>query len=330
MKNKYLLTVKYAVASAILGVFGFVGLAAIDETPASAADVVLSININQVPYSLTVVAPVSGGAVGDTFSLNLEGENINTVSVYVDFNGDSNYEPGELLSTFNLAIASPFGPNYLVGPVTIPNNTPPGQYNMKVVGTQLNGGNEETSVVIPIDYSLGAPQVSAIVPNHGSTAGGTNIIITGQNFDATSKVFIGNNECLNVVVVNSNKITCTTPAGAAGHVRLTIENANGIYTDDYGFLYKEYPTADGGGGIFGLPNVPNTGLFRVGNTVVMSSDLMIAILTIVVIVLGVLLVKHNKNTHKQAKKSPRKPTKNGAKAAPAKRVRTKKPQARRK
>jgi hypothetical protein len=328
MKNKYLLTVKYALASMVLGVLGLVGGAAISEKPAAASDVVLSIVVDSVPYSLTVNSPLPNGAVGDSFSLNLSGENIDTVAVYVDLNGDNNYEASELLGTFNIATGSTFGPDYFVGPVTIPTGLAAGLYNMKVVGVQYNGGDTETSVIIPIDFSSTAPQVDNIEKPFGSTAGGDNIIITGKNFDASSKVYIGGNECLNIVVESATKITCTTPAGPAGHAVVRIDGPNGTYTDAYGFLYVQYAT--GGGGGF-MPNVPNTGLFRVGNTVVMSSDLLIAGLTIVIIVLGVILVKRNK----QCKKPARKPTKNGAKAAvarkaPAKRVRSKKTATRRK
>jgi hypothetical protein len=318
MKNKYLLTVKYALASAVLGIFGFVGFSAINEAPASAMqDIELSVIINNVPFNLNVVSPTSGGAVGDSFSLDVSGQNINTVAVYVDLNGDNTYAPNELLGTFNIGTALGFGPGFLVGPVTIPAGTLEGTYNMKVVGTQYNGGNDETSSIVSIDYSFSAPRVDNIAPDFGPTEGGNKITLTGRNFDSNTEVFIGDKACANVVVVSSTKITCVAPAGSAGHATVTVKGPNGIYTNAHGYMYVDYST--GGGGSV-LPRVPNTGLFRVGNTVVMSSDFMIAGLLVVIIILGWIIVKRNK----ECKKPARKPTKNGAKAATAKRVRTKK------
>jgi hypothetical protein len=333
MKNKYLLTVKYALASMVLGVLGLVGAAAISEPVSASQDVVLSVVIDNVPYSLSVVSPADGGQVGETFSLDVSGQNIDTVAVYVDFNGDNTYEPSELLGTFGVASALSFGPGYFVGPVTIPTNVAPGSYKMKVVGVQYNGGDAETASITTIVYSSTAPQIDKISPDKGSTLGGDEITIFGQNFDASSRVFIGNNECLNVVVVSSTKITCNAPAASsAGQVAVTVEGPNGIYTDSYGFLYYVTDDTSTGGGswIMGLPRVPNTGLFRVGNTVVMSSDFMIAGLLVVIIILGWVIIKRKKECKKQAKKPARKPTKNGAKAVPAKRVRTRKGTAKRK
>jgi hypothetical protein len=320
MKNKYLLTVKYAVAAVMLGLFGLVGGAVINEMPALAADTELSVTIIELPFSLTVVSPSAGGQVGSSFSLDVSGSNISTVDVYIDFNGDSNYDAGELVGTFTVDEEGSFGPGYFVGPISIPTGTPSGSYNMKVVGYQKATGSGTTDVTIPIDYTQSTPQIDRIEPDFGDINGGTNITITGQNFNSGAKVYVGGKECLNTVVVSSTVITCTTPTGTEGRALVTIIGDNGNYTDTYGFLYVNY----GGGGSGGISlNAPGTGLFRFGDTVVMSSDLIIAGLAALVILLTTILFKENRQSqHKSSKVSTS--AKKPAKKTPTKRVRSKK------
>lgn len=54
--------------------------------------------------------------------------------------------------------------------------------------------------------------VASISPTSGSSVGGTSVTITGTGFADGARVFFGENEATNVVVVNSTTITCDTPA----------------------------------------------------------------------------------------------------------------------
>lgn len=308
MKNKYILTAKYALASLLLGLSGLIGVVAINRAPvASATDVVLSLTIQAVALDLSVNSPADHEVVGSSFSLNVSGSNVGSVDVYVDLNKNGTYDSGELLGTFTVAEAAAFT-NKVIGPVNIPAGTANGTYNLKAVAHRMNGGPSETDVVVPIELATSqAPQISQIVPNFGPIAGGTDITIRGQRFEAGSKVFIGGNECENLVIVSDTEITCTTPAGTAGRAAVMITGPNGTYTDANGFLYVDYSgggggTTPGGPGAIGLPS---TGLFRIGDTVVMSKDVAIIILAGAVIVLSVLLVKKNKKPSRAKKSSAR-------------------------
>jgi Domain of unknown function (DUF1929)/IPT/TIG domain/Glyoxal oxidase N-terminus len=70
--------------------------------------------------------------------------------------------------------------------------------------------------------STPAPTVSSVSPNNGPTSGGTAVTITGTNFAAGATASFGGTAATNVVVVNSTKITATTPAHAAGAVTVTV------------------------------------------------------------------------------------------------------------
>src|SRR5438552_15001953 len=71
------------------------------------------------------------------------------------------------------------------------------------------------------------PVVNSVTPNTGSTAGGTAVTISGNNFFNPSTVTFGGAAATNVVVVNSTTITATTPAHAAGTVDVVVADADG-------------------------------------------------------------------------------------------------------
>ena len=66
------------------------------------------------------------------------------------------------------------------------------------------------------------PTVTSVVPNTGSTAGGTSVTINGTNFFNPSTVTFGGVAATNVIVVNSTTITATTPAHAPGPVDVVV------------------------------------------------------------------------------------------------------------
>lgn len=71
------------------------------------------------------------------------------------------------------------------------------------------------------------------------------MVITGSDFEFGATVTIGGNPATSVVVVSSTKITCVTPAHAAGRVSVTVTNldgASGILAN--GFLYVGSTHAD--------------------------------------------------------------------------------------
>ena len=73
----------------------------------------------------------------------------------------------------------------------------------------------------------GAPTVSSISPNNGSTSGGTSVTISGTNFLAGVSVNIGGVQATGVNVTSSTTITAVTPAHAAGTVGVIVTNTDG-------------------------------------------------------------------------------------------------------
>ena len=101
--------------------------------------------------------------------------------------------------------------------VTAPPNgniAPPGYYMLFILNSS---GVPSVAQMVQI-----SPMVSSVVPNSGSTAGGTAVTITGTNFAAGATVTFGGTAATNVVAVNSTTITATTPAHAAGAVTVTV------------------------------------------------------------------------------------------------------------
>jgi hypothetical protein len=91
----------------------------------------------------------------------------------------------------------------------------------------------------------GAPTVTSVSPNSGSTAGGTAVTITGTNFATGATVTFGTAAATNVAVVNSTTITATTPAGSAGAVTVTVTVSGQSGSLASGFTYALAPTVTG-------------------------------------------------------------------------------------
>src|SRR5262249_57278148 len=61
-------------------------------------------------------------------------------------------------------------------------------------------------------------------PASGSTAGGTQLTLTGTNFASGATVSVGGIATTAVTVVSATTITATTPAHAAGTVNVVVTN----------------------------------------------------------------------------------------------------------
>jgi hypothetical protein len=69
------------------------------------------------------------------------------------------------------------------------------------------------------------PTVTSITPASGPAAGGTNVTITGTNFQSNATVTIGGVAATSVVRVNDTTITCKTPARPGGSLNdVTVDN----------------------------------------------------------------------------------------------------------
>ena len=77
------------------------------------------------------------------------------------------------------------------------------------------------------NFKFVEPVVSNVSPATGSTAGGTNVTITGTGFTGATGVTIGGVAATSVVVVNDTTITAVTPAGTAGSASVVVTTAGG-------------------------------------------------------------------------------------------------------
>jgi hypothetical protein len=105
-------------------------------------------------------------------------------------------------------------PAHANGAVNVVVTNPDGQNGTSVNGYSYTGGTP-------------APTVTTVSPTSGPTAGGTQIIITGTDFNAGATVTVGGSQASGVIVSNSTSITANTPAHAAGTVDVVVTNSNG-------------------------------------------------------------------------------------------------------
>jgi hypothetical protein len=80
--------------------------------------------------------------------------------------------------------------------------------------------------------------VSSISPNGGTTAGGTQVTITGTAFLAPATVTLGGTAATAVSVVDATPITATTPAHAAGAVNVVVQSNAQSATLTNGYVYS--------------------------------------------------------------------------------------------
>jgi plastocyanin len=91
-----------------------------------------------------------------------------------------------------------------------------------------------------------APTVTSVTPPAGVTTGGTSVTITGTNFQNGATVSFGGAMATNVAFVDSNTLTATTPAHAAGTVDVTVTNPDtGTGTGTGVFTYAVVSTLPG-------------------------------------------------------------------------------------
>jgi hypothetical protein len=82
-----------------------------------------------------------------------------------------------------------------------------------------------------------APSAFTVEPANGGTAGGTDVLIKGQNFEGVTGVTFGGTAATSVVVVDDETITCVAPAHAAGAVAVVVTNPTGSKSQAAAFTY---------------------------------------------------------------------------------------------
>jgi hypothetical protein len=111
------------------------------------------------------------------------------------------------------------------------------------------------------------PQITSVDPDHGPTAGGQNVTISGQNFTTApdTTVNFGGVPATNIAIPDPNTITCDTPAHAPGFVSVEVINSNGSDLLPNAYTYHFPPEISS--------VTPNTGTSLGGTPVTISGSL---------------------------------------------------------
>lgn len=135
----------------------------------------------------------------------------------------------------------------VINDTSITTTSPAGSGTVDITITNT-GGTSATSAADQFMYAAAlppAPTVTVVSPNRGSTGGNTAVTISGTNFmSGATTVSFGSTVATNVVVVNPNTITATSPADT-GNVDVTVTTPGGtsaISLADH-FTYISFPIA---------------------------------------------------------------------------------------
>lgn len=119
--------------------------------------------------------------------------------------------------------------------------TAAGTFNFTVRATDSSTGTGPFSSApanVTVIINAGAPTVSSVAPNSGSTVGGTSVTITGTGFTGATAVTFGGTAATGITVVNDTTITALTPAHAAGAVAVAVTAPGGTGSLPNGFTYS--------------------------------------------------------------------------------------------
>ncbi|HKD95415.1 MAG TPA: IPT/TIG domain-containing protein [Gaiellaceae bacterium] len=114
-------------------------------------------------------------------------------------------------------------------------------------------------------YAYGAPTITGVSANAGSTAGGNTVTILGTGFVPGTTVKFGSNSSGTVTFVSPTKLTAVAPAGAAGTVQVAVTTPGGTSAATNADLYA-----------YGVPAItsvsPPKGPVAGGNTVTINGS----------------------------------------------------------
>ena len=110
--------------------------------------------------------------------------------------------------------------------------------NYTVSVTDQRGSTD--SEIVSVTVSNLVPVISSLSPTNGPLAGGTSVVITGQNFATATGVSFGGTAATSFVVDSATQITAVSPAKSAGQVDVAVTNTNGTSTntanDDFTYV----------------------------------------------------------------------------------------------
>lgn len=76
-------------------------------------------------------------------------------------------------------------------------------------------------------YVSPAPTISNVAPASGPTTGGTNVVITGTDFEGATSVKFGTKNATSFAIDSASRITAISPSGSAGPVAVMVTTPSG-------------------------------------------------------------------------------------------------------
>jgi hypothetical protein len=165
--------------------------------------------------------------------------------------------------------------------------------------TTTHGVSNAVNVSVQVDSSLfGPPRIDDIGPLTGPTEGGTVVTITGDNLDGVTEVDLDDGlKCEPITHIDNSKLTCIMPPHNKGYVNVTVISPGyGLYTKDNGYRYL-------GDDNLPLPLPPNTSLFRLGDHIITSRDILTLVMTVISGVVVLWLIVWKRSHRRKADKS---------------------------
>jgi hypothetical protein len=111
---------------------------------------------------------------------------------------------------------------------------------------------------------LGGLTLTGLSPLVGTTAGGTDVTITGTNFTTPMTVLFGGSPATNVTVTGTTTLTARTPARSGGAVPVTLQAPTGQATLNNAYTFREPAVLTGVS--------PNTGPTTGGTLITISGS----------------------------------------------------------
>ena len=310
-QQKAICTVKILACAIVIGVLGWLSFSPTPKSMAGAAgDVVLSVTVAYSAPTLGAIAGDSSGNVTQNVVISGSSYNVASIEVYLDVNGDGIIDSGDIKLSGSVSVAND---GSLDGVVALPNGLSEGSHQLIVLGHVIQTGPYPNTVqnVVNINYTRQGPSINCVYNDgsfcmpgssaqaFGSVHGGNIIVIEGNYFGSMSdtSVTIGGGVC-EIISVSNNKITCSVPKAKSGQVgaQNIVVCVNGLCNALIGgFLYQE---------IDGIPGIPNTGVFRMGDTIVTTKDLMLwggLLIVIIATIMLIMIIKTSKSAQNNVK-----------------------------
>ncbi|GKQ36613.1 hypothetical protein ALMP_31530 [Streptomyces sp. A012304] len=119
--------------------------------------------------------------------------------------------------------------------------TPPHTAGAAAVTVTTPGGTSNPDDPSAYFYFAALPSLTAVTPASGSTAGGTSVVLTGNDLLGATAVKFGAVPATSFTVISATQITAVTPPQAAGTAAVTVTTPGGT-SNPVSYVYVAAPT----------------------------------------------------------------------------------------